>query len=122
MRISDWSSDVCSSDLKWPNFNVNDIVPSDRQPNQSIIRPMFWIGFEAVTAEAPGTGRECRPIGDHSGHGAAPLGRAAGKSRGRGDRKSTVQGKRVSVRVDHGSTRILKNKPYKTIIKQTIII
>src|SRR3546814_8571005 len=84
MRISDWSSDVCSSDLKWPNFNVNDIVPSDRQPNQSIIRPMFWIGFEAVTAEAPGTGRECRPIGDHSGHGADPLGRAAGKSRGRG--------------------------------------
>src|SRR3546814_16682898 len=81
MRISDWSSDVCSSDLKWPNFNVNDIVPSDRQPNQSIIRPMFWIGFEAVTAEAPGTGRECRPIGDHSGHGADPLGRAAGKSR-----------------------------------------
>src|SRR3546814_5462733 len=70
MRISDWSSDVCSSDL--------------RQPNQSIIRPMFWIGFEAVTAEAPGTGRECRPIGDHSGHGADPLGRAAGKSRGRG--------------------------------------
>src|SRR3546814_2793646 len=46
--------------------------------------PMFWIGFEAVTAEAPGTGRECRPIGDHSGHGADPLGRAAGKSRGRG--------------------------------------
>src|SRR3546814_5288337 len=68
-----------------PSSTLTDtLFPYTTLFRSSIIRPMFWIGFEAVTAEAPGTGRECRPIGDHSGHGADPLGRAAGKSRGRG--------------------------------------
>src|SRR3546814_21155280 len=67
MRISDWSSDVCSSDL-----------PTRRdQPSR------------------PARGRAGRP---------APTPRRAA------DRKSVVEGKSVSVRVDLGGRRIIKKK------------
>src|SRR3546814_2362689 len=86
MRISDWSSDVCSSDLG-----------AGREP-----RP----GAAAACALALGgravDDRACRARG---------LAHAS-------DRKSVVEGKSVSVRVDLGGRRIIKKKKEQTIIMQ----
>src|SRR3546814_18795417 len=68
MRISDWSSDVCSSDLH----------PA-RDPRRLSER-----------------GARTRGVGPARGQ-------------GRGDRKRVVKGKRVSVRVALGGTRMIKN-------------
>src|SRR3546814_3934519 len=70
MRISDWSSDVCSSDLS-----------TSRTPNG------------AACARGSRTIAASTPCGS-----------------GSGDRKSVVKGKSVSVRVDLGGRRIIKQK------------
>src|SRR3546814_20310472 len=69
MRISDWSSDVCSSDL-----------------------PFFVGPVRRVRGALPHP--TCQPA----------VGWCAG------DRKSVVEGKSVSVRVDLGGRRIIKKK------------
>src|SRR3546814_17904887 len=89
MRISDWSSDVCSSDLGFPAAPVADCVVADRLLREPGLRTM---------------GRPPRP------------GRLRGLDvQGRdggccipGDRKSVVKGKSVSVRVDLGGRRVIK--------------
>src|SRR3546814_10972498 len=100
MRISDWSSDVCSSDL------------SGRT--------------EAAHAGDGGTSRQHRGAGNGTG---GTDGRAGAKLRRAGDeaggdartadaatdqrereRKSVVEGKSVSVRVDIGGRRLIKKK------------
>src|SRR3546814_17374229 len=73
MRISDWSSDVCSSDLEH--------------------RP----------AERPAD------AGDAADHPSL----FADDGGGGPDRKSVVKGKSVSVRVDLGGRRVIKNKSTK---------
>src|SRR3546814_17959232 len=80
MRISDWSSDVCSSDL----FGRRRLGPSmvDR-------------------------GEPAQPGFTEQGHVDAESQRA---KPGIGDRKSVVSGKSVSVRVDLGGRRIIKKK------------
>src|SRR3546814_12755555 len=100
MRISDWSSDVCSSDL-----------PHDRGRV-----PHRQAGFhpqgkgEAVAAEEqrlepppalPAFAEPLPRLGRHL------LQRPEGKG---GDRQSVVQGKSVSVRIDLGGRRIYKTK------------
>src|SRR3546814_13757732 len=77
MRISDWSSDVCSSDLRSgtgrnDRQRRNEQIADDREPQ--------------------------RARGDH---------RILGY---RADRKSVVEGKSVSVRVDLGGRRIIKKQ------------
>src|SRR3546814_18556841 len=86
MRISDWSSDVCSSDLAGPGLE----------------------GFEADAG---------RPGGLHLPGGGGGPGRIADERCADGDRagageerKSVVEGKSVSVRVDLGGRRIIKKK------------
>src|SRR3546814_18671605 len=74
MRIIDWSSDVCSSDL----------VSLQAALINSII---------AVALGVP-----------------AGIALARRKGSWTGDRKSVVQGKRVSVRVDLGGGRLIKKK------------
>src|SRR3546814_12509416 len=82
MRISDWSSDVCSSDLvEADRLAIGHRVLDDR-PHQLRI----FLGL----AEAARV-RNLRPE--------AVL-----------DRKSVVEGKSVSVRVDLGGRRIIKKK------------
>src|SRR3546814_8248324 len=86
MRISDWSSDVCSSDLL--------LFTAVGAPLLAFILNAALLGrdLEAmVRARHPD-----RP----------PLGRGARWSLG--DRKSVVKGKRVSVRVDLGGRRSIK--------------
>src|SRR3546814_21121706 len=96
MRISDWSSDVCSSDLLCRR----------------------WTGGLARPGAVVGGLRIGRPTAQRAGH---PQSRTAGRgvvcSRRPGrsaepapDRKSVVEGKSVSLRVDRGGRRIIKKK------------
>src|SRR3546814_1586991 len=91
MRMSDWSSDVCSSDLDKPGqlrlkvYRLREIIPlSDAVP------VLEHFGFRVIE-EYPFDLRDGR------------LGWIP-------DRKRVVWGKSVSVRVDLGGRRIIKQK------------
>src|SRR3546814_9458275 len=88
MRISDWSSDVCSSDLEAPAGRED---YADRE-----------------TWQKPGRSA-CRPRTAGAGD-RQPRRQRARRDARRGDRKSVVSGKRVSVRVDLGGRLFLKPK------------
>src|SRR3546814_13127275 len=95
MRISDWSSDVCSSDL------AAAIAASSSHPCSRAIcaagDPLAAaLRFDQVR-EVPGFGMEAVV-----GATVYRLGRAAA-------RKSVVMGTSVSVRVDLGGRRLIKN-------------
>src|SRR3546814_20592916 len=79
MRISDWSSDVCSSDLSF-SFAPRPAAPA----------PVAEESIEPEVQEVPFAATETE---------AAPV-----------DRKSVVEGKSVSVRVDLGGRRIIQKK------------
>src|SRR3546814_16588991 len=83
MRISDWSSDVCSSDLSWSR-----------------------------SSSAPSSGIAARSIGQSRTSCAMPSWSRSSSAPSR-DRKSVVSGKSVYVRVDLGGRRIINNKNYK---------
>src|SRR3546814_2090756 len=82
MRISDWSSDVCSSDLR----------PIPALPST----PISAVDTLSTPKRMP------RSISHASARGTGP---AAGR-----DRKSDVEGKSVSVRVDLGGRRLIIKK------------
>src|SRR3546814_12200178 len=99
MRISDWSSDVCSSDLM--------AATSDPVPNHISL------------PDVPGWTRvDYRPSYPWKPHFAGADHELLGRYRNGGgleadlaiDRKSVVSGKSVSVRVDLGGRRIIKKK------------
>src|SRR3546814_4140318 len=79
MRISDWSSDVCSSDLSSGGSLPNAASPpsASRLISRSTRASARLSGLDASNAR---------------------------------DRKSVVEGKSVSVRVDFGGRRIIKKK------------
>src|SRR3546814_19804642 len=81
MRISDWSSDVCSSDL--------DGLAQSGLPDAGGAR---WL------------------LGQRAGPDALVVARARGRGQHQRDRKSVVEGKSVSVRGDLGGRRIIKKK------------
>src|SRR3546814_14289734 len=86
MRISDWSSDVCSSDLR--NKDIWLPEPEERQLHPS---KQDQIG-EKRRRNGPDEDRKDR------------------QSLRKRDRKSVVSGKSVSVRVDLGGRRISKKQ------------
>src|SRR3546814_12086877 len=95
MRISDWSSDVCSSDLRE--------------------KECFGIEAERMGVE-PGPGDEDVRLALHQPE---ELGEQDGRAESddlaappevEADRKSVVEGKSVSVRVDLGGRRSIKKK------------
>src|SRR3546814_20472067 len=103
MRISDWSSDVCSSDLVTARFDLREVENVLQQGQQ-----MAPGAFDAVDilmlllVEHPGIAeaQELR-VADHAvERGPQPV----------ADRKSVVSGKSVSVRVDLGGRSIIKKK------------
>src|SRR3546814_20990739 len=99
MRISDWSSDVCSSDLTGPRLG--------RSSTAQIARL-----FTAGSAGKLGAQRGCAVlvIGiAPARQGLWPRGSSSGR-RLSSDRKSVVSGKSVSVRVDLGGGRLIKIK------------
>src|SRR3546814_11861764 len=97
MRISDWSSDVCSSDLGRRRgvaaFRLaargRQHGAGQRQRQKGFPAKPFFHEYAPVTVARPT---------------ASPLHRA------RIDRKSVVSGKGVSVRVDLGCRRMIKKK------------
>src|SRR3546814_15799925 len=111
MRISDWSSDVCSSDLSPP-------APRERRgpPRQSPLTPILY-NLVSHVLTCTGVGRNpftrerlfAGSIASHRGD-AAALRRAALSCGYFRDRKSVVSGKSVSVRDDLGGRRIIKKK------------
>src|SRR3546814_11658625 len=90
MRISDWSSDVCSSDLERSTQECRDLGP----------RPARRAGAQPAG--------KCAAPDDTLCHRAAAL--SAESFSAPRDRKSGVWGKSVSVRVDFGVGRIIKTK------------
>src|SRR3546814_14716772 len=104
MRISDWSSDVCSSDLLLFVMLVG--VPG-LPPAHALMDRSDVLGAEF--------GQRRGRNGQH--HAGIPI--EAGlqdlDGHARRDRKSVVEGKSVSVRVDLGGRRILKKKTKQTI-------
>src|SRR3546814_16163504 len=89
MRISDWSSDVCSSDLL------------ERLDSGEI-------AFDRLVIE-------CTGLADP-----APVAQTFFIDEEL-DRKGVVLGKSVSVRVDHGGSRIIKKKTRRNILRQNRI-
>src|SRR3546814_16179937 len=101
MRISDWSSDVCSSDLEWRAMKP--WVSSSRA------------GWAWKRSRKPSAGSR-RHETDSRVDQAFWFGSAIASSQ---DRKSVVWGKSVAVRVDLGGRRILKKKNAKEKQKET---
>src|SRR3546814_14161379 len=89
MRISDWSSDVCSSDL--PRRRCRGTAPGDRRRTGGG-SPYRARGAYADADRRPWRCGEWTPPSPDL----------------RLDRKSVVSGKSVSVRVDLGGRRIIK--------------
>src|SRR3546814_15093307 len=135
MRISDWSSDVCSSDLAWggasfrPGKGAEALIETDaafqqhrhqvQHEGQFVVHPPHAAIGErtkrqlcADKGEASGRNRKQRPAPrpiagkPQSEGGHGPSDRRARQT----DRKSVVSGKSVSVRVDLGGRRIHKQK------------
>src|SRR3546814_14163729 len=109
MRISDWSSDVCSSDLLRPGLGPHGLEHRAIRLN----RILSVAGHDHDFATKPsGTARKLR---SRCGNGISmPASRnAASIAKRRSlltDRKSVVEGKRVSVRVSLGGRRTIKKK------------
>src|SRR3546814_14496354 len=94
MRISDWSSDVCSSDL--PRLVLGQPAGGQRRHDGALV------GVIAIDR----------------GAGEAGLG---GDILDAADRKSVVWGKSVSVRVDLGGRWIIQKKLSRTILPNTVL-
>src|SRR3546814_17348790 len=98
MRISDWSSDVCSSDLRYYG-EVTLRESFARSMNSVAVRLTQKVGPKTVAATARRLGitSELRPT----------------------DRKSVVSGKSGSVRVDLGGRRIINKKKHKQHVNKS---
>src|SRR3546814_12557772 len=101
MRISDWSSDVCSSDRWWLHHSLKGLSAALEDKGAPLL--LLRGKCDEVLAElARETGiRRVHAVQHHE-----PWWRRA-EAR---DRKSVVSGKSVSVRVDIGGRRIIKKQ------------
>src|SRR3546814_12496350 len=103
MRISDWSSDVCSSDLTAKaTFTVGaeGVVLESIEVQADKASLGTLVGLEQLDIAWDATGGRWTVDAAQQGDGSG------------GDRKRVVEGKSVSVRVDLGGRRIFKKKKY----------
>src|SRR3546814_19756948 len=100
VRISDWSSDVCSSDL--PACGVGAVGIDDQAGVDDVL-----LRLRHLLGTADG---DRRPGADMHGQAVFPL------HFRRPARKSVVEGKSVSVRVDLGGRRIIKKKTQHVVV------
>src|SRR3546814_14578530 len=106
MRISDWSSDVCSSDLKTQNYALSIAATT--------AHGLFSNPFSVMPPTS--AAKAHRAATPHSGPADARRGAQVRTHRFTlpadriADRKSVGSGKSVSVRVDVGGRRIIKKK------------
>src|SRR3546814_21043548 len=96
MRISDWSSDVCSSDL--PGVFLPRALPG------GLAEHLGGWPRQDPAVDGRRRPRARRPPARHAGPG------ARADDVVDADRKSVGEGKRVSVRVELGGRRIIKKK------------
>src|SRR3546814_11837412 len=114
MRISDWSSDVCSSDLVGDRHRLDASFIS--QWAEACAAPLHKLLF----------GRCClwheHDIDAEAWHPAMERSKRLAEEVAMRltDRKSVVQGKSVSVRVDLGGRRIIKKKKIRKEKKKNI--
>src|SRR3546814_14758765 len=103
MRISDWSSDVCSSDLHRPRAARWRWWRLRARPKPARFRFIrrLTMRFKKPQVRYADTPQPATPY--------------------QADRKSVVSGKRVSVRVDLGGRRILKKKTQITRIEYKLL-
>src|SRR3546814_17564265 len=124
MRISDWSSDVCSSDLIGSYEQLNGLrvavklkVEKGTEGYDDKNRVAEYL---TPNPASPGNkGWVLLSAGQYNTNPNATQG-AGGASGVGADRKSVVEGKSVSVRVDRGGRRIIKKKQtraHKSIIR-----
>src|SRR3546814_19728014 len=109
MRISDWSSDVCSSDLIKAHERALAIEKLDRRKAERR-REVRALAQQRERLDR----RQSRGAKDaaKANQAAILLGLQKQRSQHR-DRKSVVSGKGVSVRVDHGGRRNVKKQRKK---------
>src|SRR3546814_20994048 len=93
MRISDWSSDVCSSDLRTKKTKAGEATSGNGRLEQTRKADQKKA---AVFTKAKATWSSIIRL------------RRPHHQQKEGDRKSVGEGKRVSVRVDRGGSRIIK--------------
>src|SRR3546814_13520465 len=96
MRISDWSSDVCSSDLAEKEQS------RDNRPKGKILMATVKGDVHDLGKHIVGVVLQC------NNYEVIDLGVMVPYAKIMQDRKSVVQGKSVSVRVDLGGRRIIK--------------
>src|SRR3546814_18270787 len=108
MRISDWSSDVCSSDLVLRGeLRTSDIqVRVEPWLNRAVA---FAPGLKLVTV-SKGKSVALTQRGEEVAAAIDANATLLGDERPFLDRKSAVSGKRVSVRVDMGGRRLIQKK------------
>src|SRR3546814_20957659 len=110
MRISDWSSDVCSSDLG-PTASAESTLPAMSQASTGV-----FAGILTGASTLQPIGQSATAIVGMLATASSRLGRMSQASIAEfeailtGDRKSVVSGKSVSVRVDLGGRGIIKKK------------
>src|SRR3546814_11163886 len=102
MRISDWSSDVCSSDLTEHDVDRTQHGGDVRQ-HVSTTQKIHGLQMRETRRAYLALVRLVGAVGDE-------IDAELALGRFNGDRKSGVEGKSVSVRVDLGGRRIIKKK------------
>src|SRR3546814_9816392 len=108
LRISDWSSDVCSSDLvESASLALN--TPAARLIARGEERFLLLDEVEALQASKALVVDACRHVVRDAGTAVSLARRPVLFALAR-DRKSGVEGKSVSVRVDLGGRRIINKK------------
>src|SRR3546814_12388748 len=109
MRISDWSSDVCSSDLREKRSAGCPCATGDAAPSAPSVRRRSRAGASATAGTAGRGAGTCRP----------PSGPAHRASACKTERKSVGEGKSVTVSVDLGGRRIIQKKTTLTRKEET---
>src|SRR3546814_20583029 len=111
MRISDWSSDVCSSDLL--HGSQPDVFVVCHDPARKVILGMESFALPSVEEVIELTirlGSRTNPAIRCGGISLNTASLGSGEAEALLARKSVGAGKRVSVRVDIGGRRIIKKK------------
>src|SRR3546814_18633426 len=114
LRISDWSSDVCSSDLGLARLHTRGGHPALDAMLARIQNDLFDLGADLCYPEESKDARGRLQVTDTQ---VERLAREIEMLNGElEDRKSVVEGKRVSIRLDIGGRRIYKTKIIQTTI------